>query len=155
MPREFQLWARACDQYCLIYQISIQCGYNGQKTSPLTSSRKCIEWVDKDMYVITGDLRFQGLTKIQYVMKEMKLFIVLHGLHLAHLRVRVMASTSRTWKRTMKRFLIFHLELVHTATATAHLPPAKRSLRRLCFYTCLSVHRGGLPHCMLGYTPPG
>ena len=25
-------------------------------------------------------------------MKEMKLFIVLHGLHLAHLRVRVMAS---------------------------------------------------------------
>ena len=24
-------------------------------------------------------------------------------------------------------------------------------LRRLCFYTCLSVHRGGLPQCMLGY----
>ena len=31
----------------------------------------------------------------------------------------------------------------------------KRSLRRLCFHRCLSVHRGGcLPHCMLGYTPP-
>ena len=31
----------------------------------------------------------------------------------------------------------------------------KRSLRRLCFYMCLSVHLGGgcLPHCMLGYTP--
>ena len=33
----------------------------------------------------------------------------------------------------------------------------KRSLRRLCFYTCLSVilFTGGcLPQCMLGYTPP-
>ena len=29
----------------------------------------------------------------------------------------------------------------------------KRSLRRLCFHSCLSVHRGDLPHCMLGYTP--
>ena len=29
----------------------------------------------------------------------------------------------------------------------------KRSLRRLCFYRCVSVHRGGLPQCMLGYTP--
>ena len=32
----------------------------------------------------------------------------------------------------------------------------KWSLRRLCFYTCLSViavHRGGLPQCMLGYPP--
>ena len=28
-------------------------------------------------------------------------------------------------------------------------------LRRLCFYTCLSVHReGGLPQCMLGYHHP-
>ena len=26
--------------------------------------------------------------------------------------------------------------------------------RRLFFYTCVSVHRGGLPQCMLGY-PPG
>ena len=37
----------------------------------------------------------------------------------------------------------------------------KRSLRRLCFYTCLSfcpqgcLVRGGLPQCMLGYHPPG
>ena len=30
----------------------------------------------------------------------------------------------------------------------------KRSLGRLCFHRCLSVHRGCLPHCMLGYTPP-
>ena len=30
----------------------------------------------------------------------------------------------------------------------------KQSLRRLCFHRCLSVHRGGLPHCMLGYTSP-
>ena len=31
----------------------------------------------------------------------------------------------------------------------------KRSLRRLCFHRCLSVHGGvGLPHCMLGYTHP-
>ena len=31
----------------------------------------------------------------------------------------------------------------------------KRSLRRLCFHRCLSVHgEGCLPHCMLGYTPP-
>ena len=29
----------------------------------------------------------------------------------------------------------------------------KRSLRRLCFHRCLSVHGGCLPHCMLGYTP--
>ena len=30
----------------------------------------------------------------------------------------------------------------------------KRSLRRLCFHRCLSVHGGGVfPHCMLGYTP--
>ena len=29
----------------------------------------------------------------------------------------------------------------------------KRSLRRLCIHRCLSVHRGGLLHCMLGYTP--
>ena len=30
------------------------------------------------------------------------------------------------------------------------------TLRRLCFYTCLSVHTGGgrLPQCMLGYHPP-
>ena len=34
----------------------------------------------------------------------------------------------------------------------------KRSLQRLCFYTCLSVilfTRGGLPQCMLGYHPQG
>ena len=31
----------------------------------------------------------------------------------------------------------------------------KRSLRRLCFYRCLSVHGGGcLPQCMLGCHPP-
>ena len=30
----------------------------------------------------------------------------------------------------------------------------KQSLRRLCFHKCLSVHKGGgLPRCMLGYTP--
>ena len=29
----------------------------------------------------------------------------------------------------------------------------KRSLRRLCFHRCLSVHMLGLPHCMLRYTP--
>ena len=35
------------------------------------------------------------------------------------------------------------------------LPPAKRSLRRLCFYTCLSVHRG-VPGQVppLGQVPP-
>ena len=35
----------------------------------------------------------------------------------------------------------------------------KRSLRRLCFYTCLSVHRGGgIPACIVGVsrlTPRG
>ena len=32
----------------------------------------------------------------------------------------------------------------------------KRSLQRLCFYTCLSFcsQGGGLPQCMLGYHPP-
>ena len=30
----------------------------------------------------------------------------------------------------------------------------KRSLRRLCFYTCLSFCSHCLPQCMLGYTPP-
>ena len=36
------------------------------------------------------------------------------------------------------------------------ITPRKRSLRRLCFYTCLSFcpQRGGLPRCMLGYHPP-
>ena len=31
----------------------------------------------------------------------------------------------------------------------------KRSLRRLCFYTCLSVHRGGgaIPECIAGGIP--
>ena len=29
----------------------------------------------------------------------------------------------------------------------------KRSLRRLCFHRCLSVHRGCVPLCMLGYAP--
>ena len=32
----------------------------------------------------------------------------------------------------------------------------KRSLQRLCFYTCLSFcSQGGLPHCMLRYHTPG
>ena len=32
--------------------------------------------------------------------------------------------------------------------------PSATKLRRLCFYTCTSVH-GGLPQCILGYqTPP-
>ena len=32
--------------------------------------------------------------------------------------------------------------------------PSAMKLRRLCFYTCLTVHRGGgLPQCMLGYHP--
>ena len=34
------------------------------------------------------------------------------------------------------------------------LLPSATKLRRLCFYTYLSVHRGGLPQCMLGYHPP-
>ena len=48
-----------------------------------------------------------------------------------------------------------HLHEIETQVNTAR----KRSLRRLCFYTCLSVilFTGGgcLPQCMLGYTPPG
>ena len=32
--------------------------------------------------------------------------------------------------------------------------PSAMKLQRLCFYRCLSVHSGGLPQCMLGYTPP-
>ena len=37
------------------------------------------------------------------------------------------------------------------------LLPSATKLRRLCFYTCLSVHKGGgQPQCMLGYHhPPG
>ena len=34
----------------------------------------------------------------------------------------------------------------------AYLPSATK-LRRLCFYTCLSVHGGGQPQCMLVYHP--
>ena len=34
------------------------------------------------------------------------------------------------------------------------LLPSATKLRRLCFYTCVSVHRGGLPQCMLGYHHP-
>ena len=32
--------------------------------------------------------------------------------------------------------------------------PSATKLRRLCFYTCLSVHGGGSAQCMLGYQPP-
>ena len=33
--------------------------------------------------------------------------------------------------------------------------PSATKLRRLCFYTCVSVHRGGgLPQCILGYDTP-
>ena len=45
-----------------------------------------------------------------------------------------------------------------TTALYGHLPSAT-NLRRLCFYTCLSVHGGGgLPQYMLGYhhpSPPG
>ena len=41
-----------------------------------------------------------------------------------------------------------------TLTFPSLLPSAMK-LWRLCFYTCVSVHRGGLPQCMLGYHPPG
>ena len=34
------------------------------------------------------------------------------------------------------------------------LLPSATKLRRLCFYRCLSVHRGCLPQCILGYSPP-
>ena len=39
-------------------------------------------------------------------------------------------------------------------TITSLITARKRSLRRLCFHRCVSVHRGGLPQCMLGYHPP-
>ena len=50
-------------------------------------------------------------------------------------------------------FLTFSKEPVYLLIITAR----KRSLRRLCFHRCLSVHSGVgcLPHCMLGYIPPG
>ena len=32
--------------------------------------------------------------------------------------------------------------------------PSATKLRRLCFYSCLSVHGRGLPQCMLGCHPP-
>ena len=39
-------------------------------------------------------------------------------------------------------------------TITSLITARKRSLRRLCFHRCVSVHEGGLPQCMLGYHPP-
>ena len=43
----------------------------------------------------------------------------------------------------------------HVIVTTWLVTTRKRSLWRLCFPRCLSVHRVGcLPHCMLGYTPP-
>ena len=34
-----------------------------------------------------------------------------------------------------------------------NLLPFATKLQRLCFYRCLSVHRWGLPQCMLGHPP--
>ena len=42
---------------------------------------------------------------------------------------------------------------IHYALNLLWFLPSATKLRRLCFYTCLSVHRGGLPQCMLGYPP--
>ena len=45
----------------------------------------------------------------------------------------------------------------YTGEGNYLITACKRSLRRLCFHRCLSIHsgKGGcLPHCMLGYTPP-
>ena len=56
----------------------------------------------------------------------------------------------------------FILEYEYKVNKTMHLhinpnlgifTARKRSLRRLCFYRCLSVHRGGLTQCMLGDSP--
>ena len=41
-----------------------------------------------------------------------------------------------------------------TARKNQEYLPSATKLRRLCFYTCLSVHRGGVPQCMLGYHTP-
>ena len=43
----------------------------------------------------------------------------------------------------------------HPTGMHTYLLPSATKLRRVCFYTCLSVHRGGgVPQCMLGYHPP-
>ena len=50
-----------------------------------------------------------------------------------------------------------HKSIKHTASFV-FVTARKRSLGRLCFYTCLSVilfTRGCLPQCMLTYTPQG
>ena len=43
---------------------------------------------------------------------------------------------------------------VYEKSPKSGLLPSATKLRRLCFYTCVSVHRGGLPQCMLGRPPP-
>ena len=69
------------------------------------------------------------------------------------------------WSRSRKRMGSLHFTsscLLQTNTSTensslqvALVTARKRSLRRLCFYTCLSFcPQGGLPQCMLGYPPP-
>ena len=52
--------------------------------------------------------------------------------------------------------VVFPLQETRKDLLTKLLLPSAMKLRRLCFYTCLSVHRGGgLPQCMLGYHPLG
>ena len=46
-------------------------------------------------------------------------------------------------------------QLCYDACNSVLITSRKRSLQRLCFHRCLSVHGGCLPHCMLGCTTSG
>ena len=62
----------------------------------------------------------------------------------------------KTMGETLKLFKIIW-KLYCTISNIYIVTARKRSLRRLCFYTCLSVHWGGVPgqvHSRAG-TPPG
>ena len=53
------------------------------------------------------------------------------------------------------RYTIMHYfwSLITVKDMKMIITARKRRLRRLCFPRCLSTRVGGLPHCMLGYTP--
>ena len=77
----------------------------------------------------------------------LKELAILHGIHFS---VGILGQSTHVIKKivnyTVWLFAMIFIWFLPSAT----------KLRRSCFYTCVSVHRRGLPQCMLGYypTPP-
>ena len=83
------------------------------------------------------------------------------SIRIKRLKAKPINSWNLRWKLCIQRSHS-HVEwtiIVHAIGRSAYLPSATK-LRRLCFYTCLSVHSGGVStsvHTGIPpqYTPPG